>query len=30
LDEDVRVINASIELSRRTRGGKWPAESVTA
>jgi len=30
LDEDVRGINASIELIRRTRGGKWPAGPVTA
>jgi hypothetical protein len=29
LREDVRGINASIELIRRTRGGKWPTEEVT-
>jgi RimJ/RimL family protein N-acetyltransferase len=30
LDDDVRAINASIELIRRTRGGRWPTEPVTA
>jgi len=30
LDEDVRGINASIDLIRRTRGGKWPTGPVTA
>ena len=30
LDEDVRGINASIELIRRTRGGTWPTGPVTA
>ncbi len=29
LSEDVRGINASIEIIRRTRGGSWPAEEVT-
>ena len=29
LDEDVRGINASLELIRRTRGGGWPTEPVT-
>jgi RimJ/RimL family protein N-acetyltransferase len=29
LREDVRGINASIELIRRTRGGRWPTEEVT-
>ena len=29
LDEDVRGINASLELIRRTRGGPWPTEPVT-
>ena len=29
LDDDVRGINASLELIRRTRGGGWPEESVT-
>ena len=29
LHEDVRGINASIELIRRTRGGSWPSEPVT-
>jgi RimJ/RimL family protein N-acetyltransferase len=29
LQEDVRGINASLELIRRTRGGGWPAEEVT-
>jgi hypothetical protein len=28
LDDDVRGINASIELIRRTRGGSWPSEPV--
>ena len=30
LDDDVRGINASLELIRRTRGGDWPEEPVTA
>ena len=29
LAEDVRGINASLELIRRTRGGGWPTEAVT-
>jgi RimJ/RimL family protein N-acetyltransferase len=29
LQEDVRGINASMELIRRTRGGGWPTEPVT-
>jgi hypothetical protein len=29
LRDDVRGINASIELIRRTRGGKWPTGPVT-
>jgi hypothetical protein len=29
LHEDVRGINASIELIQRTRGGGWPTEPVT-
>ena len=29
LHDDVRGINASIELIRRTRGGPWPTEPVT-
>ena len=29
LQEDVRGVNASLELIRRTRGGPWPAEAVT-
>jgi RimJ/RimL family protein N-acetyltransferase len=29
LEDDVRGINASIELIRRTRGGRWPTEPVT-
>jgi hypothetical protein len=29
LHDDVRGINASIELIRRTRGGRWPSEPVT-
>jgi hypothetical protein len=29
LDDDVRAINASLELIRRTRGGDWPKEPVT-
>jgi hypothetical protein len=29
LHDDVRGINASIELIRRTRGGGWPTEPVT-
>jgi RimJ/RimL family protein N-acetyltransferase len=27
--EDVRGINASLDLIRETRGGKWPTEAVT-
>jgi hypothetical protein len=30
LHDDVRGINASIELIRRTRGGSWPAGPVSA
>jgi hypothetical protein len=30
LHDDVDGINASIDLIRRTRGGSWPAEPVTA
>jgi hypothetical protein len=30
LDDDVRGINASLDLIRRTRGGGWPTEPVTA
>jgi hypothetical protein len=30
LDDDVAGINASIDLIRRTRGGRWPVEPVTA
>jgi Acetyltransferase (GNAT) domain len=30
LDDDVRGINSSIELIRRTRGGDWPTDAVTA
>ena len=29
LRDDVRAINASLELIRRTRGGGWPTEPVT-
>ena len=29
LDDDVRGINASLELIQRTRGGGWPTEPVT-
>jgi hypothetical protein len=29
LEDDVRGINASLELIRRTRGGDWPSEPVT-
>src|SRR6185437_11163928 len=29
LDDDVRGINASMDLIRRTRGGNWPTEPVT-
>jgi hypothetical protein len=29
LQDDVRGINASIDLIRRTRGGRWPTEPVT-
>jgi hypothetical protein len=29
LDDDVRGINSSIDLIRRTRGGGWPDEPVT-
>ena len=28
-DDDVQGINASIELIRRTRGGRWPAGPVS-
>ena len=30
LHDDVQGINASIELIRRTRGGSWPTEPVSA
>jgi hypothetical protein len=30
LDDDVRGINASLDLIRRTRGGRWPSEPVTS
>lgn len=30
LDDDVRGINASLDLIPRTRGGGWPTEAVTA
>jgi hypothetical protein len=30
LDDDVRGINAGLDLIRRTRGGSWPTEPVTA
>jgi hypothetical protein len=30
LDDDVRGINASVELIRRTRGGDWPSGPITA
>ena len=30
LHNDVRGINASIDLIQRTRGGDWPAEPVSA
>jgi hypothetical protein len=30
LDEDVRGINASLDIIRRTRGGGWPTGPVTA
>lgn len=30
LHDDVRGINASIDLIRRTRGGRWPTEPVSA
>jgi hypothetical protein len=30
LDDDVRGINESVELIRRTRGGDWPTGPVTA
>jgi uncharacterized protein YndB with AHSA1/START domain len=30
LDDDVAGINASLDLIRRTRGGQWPTEPVTA
>jgi hypothetical protein len=30
LNDDVAGINASLDLIRRTRGGKWPSEPVTA
>lgn len=29
LSEDVRGINASLDIIRRTRGGNWPTEAVT-
>lgn len=29
LDDDVRGVNASLELIRRTRGGPWPAAAVS-
>ena len=29
LEEDVRGINASLDIIRRTRGGQWPTEAVT-
>jgi hypothetical protein len=29
LQDDVKGINASLELIRRTRGGRWPTEPVT-
>ncbi len=29
LDDDVNGINASLDLIRRTRGGRWPSEPVT-
>ncbi len=29
LSEDVRGINASLDIIRRTRGGNWPTEPVT-
>jgi hypothetical protein len=29
LQEDVRGINAGLEIIRRTRGGSWPAEEIT-
>ena len=29
LEDDVRGINASLELIRRTRGGRWPTEAVS-
>ena len=29
LEDDVRGINASLDLIRRTRGGSWPEEAVT-
>jgi hypothetical protein len=30
LDDDVRGINASLDLIRQTRGGRWPSEPVTS
>jgi uncharacterized protein YndB with AHSA1/START domain len=30
LEDDVAGINASLDIIRRTRGGRWPAEPVTA
>jgi hypothetical protein len=30
LDDDVRGINASLEIIQRTRGGGWPTEPVSA
>src|SRR3569833_1752742 len=29
VEDDVRGINASLDLIRRTRGGPWPEEAVT-
>jgi hypothetical protein len=29
LDDDVRGVNASIEMIQKTRGGDWPTEAVT-
>jgi hypothetical protein len=29
LTEDVKGINASIEIIQRTRGGGWPSEAIT-
>jgi hypothetical protein len=30
LDDDIEGINSSLDLIRRTRGGDWPEEAVTA